>query len=214
MRSSQPSLAESAKKRIKRVTYDTAATLRDARRTYFEANGFPLDGGYDAKWVDFELGPIPVPFPNTDGRRRAVKVHDLHHVLTEYQTDIYGEAEISAWELGAGCGNMVAAWLLNLGGLALGMLMAPRRTWRAWVRGRQARSLYRRDLDELLTLRVGEVRRDLGLDRPRAPARIGDLALFFVYWQIGAWGSLALFPLTIVSAVIAGSALLVRKLAG
>ena len=41
-----------------------------------------------------------MPFPNSDARRRAVKVHDLHKVLTGYQTDIFGEVEISwvgAW---------------------------------------------------------------------------------------------------------------------
>jgi hypothetical protein len=54
------------------VQFDPTMTLADARRVYFEANGFPADGGYDAPWVDFELGPIPMPFPNTDGRRRAI----------------------------------------------------------------------------------------------------------------------------------------------
>jgi hypothetical protein len=213
MTSSPPSLAGSAKQRIKRVNYDAGATLADARRTYFEANGFAPDGGYEAKWVNFELGPIPVPFPNTDGRRRAVKIHDLHHVLTNYQTDIYGESEISAWELGAGCGSMIAAWLLNLGGLALGMLISPRRTWRAWIRGRQARTLYDRPLDDqLLGLRLGDVRTELGLDRPRAPARVSDALLFVLYWQIGAWSTLALLPLTILTALLAASASAVRRL--
>jgi len=147
--------------------------------------------------VDFELGPIPMPFPNSDARRRAVKVHDLHHVLTGYQTDIYGEAEISAWELAAGCADMVAAWGLNLGGMALGMLISPRRTWRAWVRGRQSGMLYRTRLDdELLNRKLGEVRSELGLDKPPRPASAGDALLFFVYWQVGAWTSLLSLPLT------------------
>jgi hypothetical protein len=206
---SEPTAAHN---RIRRVTYDLAATLREARTVYFEANGFPADGGYAAKWVDFELGPIPMPFPNSDARRRAVKVHDLHHVLTGYQTDIFGEAEISAWELGAGCGNMTAAWLLNLGGMALGMLIAPRRMWRAWLRGRQSQSLYRApSLDELLARRVGELRAACKLGDTLAPARTSDVLAFLLYWQIGAWGSLAILPLSIVSAVVAFGVGLVRK---
>jgi hypothetical protein len=193
---SSGSIAKSAQARIKKVHYDPESTLFEARRRYFEANGFPLDGGYEAKWVDFELGPIPMPFPNSDARRRAVRIHDLHHVLTGYQTDIYGEAEISAWELAAGCGDMVAAWGLNLGGMALGMMISPRRTWRAWVRGRQSGMLYRTRLDdEVLNRRLGDVRSELGLDKPPGPASAGDALLFFTYWQVGAWTSLLSLPL-------------------
>jgi hypothetical protein len=203
-----------AHERIRLVSYDPLATIREARSLYFDANGFPADGGYAAKWVDFELGPIPMPFPNSDGRRRAVKVHDLHHVLTGYQTDIVGETEISAWELGAGCGDMIAAWLLNLGGMALGMLIAPHRTWRAWVRGRQTKSLYRESItDEFLTRRVGDLRTACNMSQPASRARPSDFFLFFLYWQIGAWGSLAVLPLSIASAVVAFGAGRVRKFA-
>jgi len=192
--------AQSARKRIRSVNYDTGSSLAEARRLYFEANGFPADGGYEAAWVDFELGPVPLPFPNTNARRRAVKIHDLHHVLTGYRTDIFGEVEISAWELGAGCGSMVAAWVLNLGGMALGMLIAPRRTWQAWLHGRSAQSLYGEVCDEiLLARRVGDVRAKLRIDAP-TDARFWDVLLFFGYWQVGAWGSLALLPLCLVSA--------------
>jgi hypothetical protein len=191
-------IAKSAQARIRVVQYGPESTLLEARRLYFEANGFPLDGGYEAKWVDFELGPIPMPFPNSDGRRRAVKVHDLHHVLTGYQTDIHGEAEISAWELAAGCGDMVAAYLLNMGGMALGMMISPRRTWRAWVRGRQSGMLYRTRIDdELLQRKLRDVRSELRLDEQPGPASIGDALLFFAYWQVGAWTSLLTLPLTV-----------------
>jgi hypothetical protein len=204
-------IAASAAGRIRRVAYDPAGSLADARRVYFEANGFPPDGGYQAEWVDFALGPIPMPFPNTDGRRRAVVIHDLHHVLTGYATDIYGEAEISAWELAAGCKGMLAAWALDLGGMALGVLIAPRRTFRAWVRGRRSRTLYGVPLDAaLLDRTVGEVRGEMGVDQPPGPVTVGDALSFFLYWQVGAWGSLAVMPLAIVSASGAALAGLVR----
>lgn len=209
---SSRAIAGSAAARIRRVEYDPESDLASARALYFEANGFPADGGYDAEWVDFELGPIPMPFPNTDARRRAVKVHDLHHVLTGYQTDIHGECEISAWELAAGCRGMAAAWVLNFGGMALGVLIAPRRTFKAWVRGRRTRTLYDRAVDgALLARRVADVRAELGLDRRHEGARAGDVLWFLVYWQIGAWGSLALTPLSIVSALGAALVGLFRR---
>ena len=157
------------------TTYDAAEgmTLGEARDDYFRANGFGPDGGYDDAWVDFRLGPIPMPFPNTAGRKRAVRFHDLHHVLTGYATDLRGELEISAWELGSGCAGYLAAWQLNLGGLVAGLLACPRRTWRAFLRGRSSRNLYRGVAYDaaLLGRRVGEVRRELGLGSER---RVGD----------------------------------------
>src|SRR5262245_53782439 len=128
------------------VTYPETMTLREARRLYFEANGFGSTGGYDDAWVDFKLGPIPMPFPNTKARVRAVQYHDLNHILTEYGTDIVGEFEIAAWEIAAGCTGFGAAVALNLGGMAGGLFRCPGRTFAAFLRGRQDRTTYGDDM--------------------------------------------------------------------
>lgn len=157
---------------------DPSLTLAAARDEYFRVNDFGANGNYDAAWVDFKLGPIPMPFPNVPARRRAVRFHDLHHAVTGYGTDTLGEFEISAWEIGSGCGTTWVAWQLDLGGLVAGVMTIPRRTWRAFVRGRQSRNLFAADYEAVLGRRVGEVRRELGLDEPPAPARAVDVALF------------------------------------
>ena len=60
-----------------------------------------------------------------------------------------------------------------------GLVSVPRRTWRAFLRGRQSRNLYRAAYDEaLLSRRVEEVRRELGLERPLAAATARDVAAF------------------------------------
>ncbi|MEZ4230013.1 MAG: hypothetical protein R3B89_12630 [Polyangiaceae bacterium] len=157
--------------------YPRSATLAEARAQYFEDNHFGPEGGYNDAWVDFKLGPIPFPFPNTAARVRAVRYHDLHHVLTGYATDLQGEIEISAWEIGAGCKGFAAAWQLNLSAMGFGLFFSPRRTFRAFVRGRRSHSLYDQELQALLRRRVGDVADELGVDHPRAiePA---DLPLF------------------------------------
>jgi hypothetical protein len=140
------------------VQYPQEMSLRDARRLYFEANGFGDDGGYGDKWVDFKLGKVPFPIPNSTSRVRAVRFHDLHHVLTGYDTSTIGEFEISAWEIAAGCKGFAAAWALNLSGMFAGALVAPRRAFRAFVRGRRSRTLYGEPFEPLLEMTVREAR--------------------------------------------------------
>jgi hypothetical protein len=151
------------------LSYAVDLSLKAARDEYFVRNRFGSDGGYSAAWVDFKLGPVPFPFPNTQGRVAAVRFHDLHHVVTQYATDFLGELEISAWEIGAGCKGSAFAWQINLGGLAGGMLLAPRRTAAAFYRGLGSHSLYGEDYDALLKQTVGDVRERLGLTRPVVP---------------------------------------------
>lgn len=71
--------------------YAAALTLRDARGRYFAANGLG-EGGYQDARVRLALGPVRFAFPSTAGRVRAVRYHDLHHVVTGYATDWTGEA--------------------------------------------------------------------------------------------------------------------------
>src|SRR5690606_42048006 len=81
-------------------------------------------------------------FPNTAARVRAVSRHDLHHLVTGYDTDFLGEAEVAAWELASDCRDFRAAWVLNLLAMPIGMLRNPARVRRAFARGRSCQSLH------------------------------------------------------------------------
>jgi len=178
-----------------RTSYAPESTMRQARNRYFEVNHFGDDGGYGSAWVDFKLGSIPFPFPNTPARVKAVRFHDLHHVITAYDTDTLGEFEISAWELAAGCKSMVAAWMLNLMGLAAGLFAAPKRVFRAFVRGRHSRSLYGLDYEPLLDETVAAVRARMGTDATASSARLGDVLLFLLASGAGLTLGLVMVPL-------------------
>lgn len=189
--------------------YDDSLTLRDARRAYFDANGFGDSGGYDDAWVRFKVWVMPMAFPNTASRVRAVRFHDLHHVVTGYETTNEGESEIGAWEVASGCADHRAAWALNLGAMIMGLGIAPRAVFRAFVRGRHSRNLYREEYgDALLSRSVGEVRRELGLDGDAPAATARDVAAFGAWCVIGALVSL---PMGVaMPALGAGAALLAR----
>jgi hypothetical protein len=196
---------------------DPALPVVAARRIYFERADLPADGGYAARWVPLRIGPIPFAIPNTKARRRAVPLHDVHHLVTGYATDWPGEGEISAWELGAGCGSFGFAWAINLQGLVAGWVCGFGRTFRAFVRGRRSRSLYReldaagrRTLgDDVLQLPLGVLRERLLVGEAQLAPRAGD-RLVYAGWCVVAF----VFALVSLAPVVVPIALAVRWVVG
>jgi hypothetical protein len=183
------------------TAYDDAQSMGEARQRYFADNGF--DGSYDERWVKLKAGPIPLAFPNAAGRVRAVKLHDLHHIATGYQTTWTGEAEISAWEIASGCAHFGWAWYLNLSGLAIGVAIAPAAVFRAFVRGRHSRNLYHTEgefREPILRRSVGDVRRSLGLAGPPVAANAAD-RIAFALWTVAS-ALLAVAPLALLAFLI------------
>jgi hypothetical protein len=167
------------------ATYPDSLTLREARASFFAQNiaVFGADGGYSKKWVKMEIGPLPLYLPNSKGRLRAVQLHDLHHIATGYQTNLTGEAEIGAWEVGSGCGTFYHAWALNMGAFAIGLVIAPRRTFRAFVRGLHSDNLYHHGAydEAMLDHTVGSLRSRLRLHHPIQPNTTDTLR--FIAWS-------------------------------
>jgi hypothetical protein len=156
--------------------YPPEMTLGEARAKYFKLNNFGDDGGYSERWIKVKVWRFPIWLPNTAGRVSAVKLHDLHHVLTEYPTTWRGEAEISAWEIGSGGLNKYyAGWLLDVMNIAQGLVVNPRGMYRSFLRGRHNDNLYKLEFtDELLDHSVGEYRGLLNLESAGAPASHKD----------------------------------------
>lgn len=139
---------------------DHDPTTREARDAFLARFGLDLEG-YAAPDFPVHLGPfLTLRFPNPG----LLPYHDLHHVATGYPATVLGEAEISAFELRAGC-RVPLIVLLCCGAALIGLLRAPRRIARAWRRGRGARVIYgtRAPYEELLNLRVSELRRLMNL---------------------------------------------------
>src|SRR5581483_6546998 len=135
--------------------------LGDALLHHYAVHGLPPDGGESAVWFRVQLGPVTFHLPNPPSRKRAVLYHDVNHILTGYDTVFTrGEMDIAGFELGAGCGKFLFAWLINACMATLGMTIRPRAIVRAFRRGRQARSIYSdaRTRSELMTSTVSSLR--------------------------------------------------------
>jgi len=137
-------------------------SLREARDLYLEVNGFSADS-YTAPTFSFAMLGRTWTLPNSKARKRAIPLHDLHHVITGYNTDLRGEAEIGAWEIGAGCTNLFLYWI-NGNAVLFGGPLAPLRVWRAFRRGLKCRSLYKLGLDyeQLMEMSLEQAQRRTG----------------------------------------------------
>jgi hypothetical protein len=167
------------------LVYPPEMTLGNARARYFELNNFGSDGGYEDRWIKVKVWRFPIWLPNTAGRVRAVKLHDLHHVLTEYPTTWKGEAEISSWKIGTGgLDKYYAGWFLDIMNIAQGLVVNPVGVYRAFMRGRTNTNLFSLEFsDEILEHSVGEYRKYLKLDRDARLPSLGD-KVAFVGWII------------------------------
>jgi hypothetical protein len=91
-----------------------------------------------------------------------------------------------------------------------GAFLAPRRTFRAFVRGRASQNLYGESVEDLLGTSVADARRATGTDQPAPAAQPGDRVRFAGYVALGALvGSTllavacALLPLGLAAAAFA-----------
>jgi hypothetical protein len=138
-------------------------TLREARDRFYEAHGFPKDGGISKDyWSPIGCRDLKVYLPNFDWRKKAIPFHDLHHILAEYQFSPTGEFQIAAWEFAAGKYPNIFTTLFCIPLISLGAILIPKNQFRAFVRGKRSRTLYgTQSYEELLNKTVGEVRNEI-----------------------------------------------------
>lgn len=170
----------------------TDPTLAQAREAFFRASGFPAGGGYEAEQDEAVFGCLRYRVPNTPARAAVLPAHDLHHVLTGYPATWQGEALVSAWELAAGPGRPSYAWVIALWGLFTGLLGLPAQTFRAFLRGRGARSYFAQAPGPLeLSRPLLRVRESRGARDERGDSGRPAVALFadgvrFALWSLAA----------------------------
>ena len=171
--------------------YDPEGTIREALGAYFDTYGLGT-GGYDDPYHVIKLlGVLPLIVPNPPARKRALRRHDLNHVLTSYDAiGTAGEIDIAGFEIGAhgGCRDYWVAWGINLFFFAIGVLSRPRRLFRSFVSSRGAFNAYSLANVEgaFLDRRLREIRSELRIPDHAPNPSTGDRFFFFL------WGALSL----------------------
>jgi hypothetical protein len=151
-----------------------STTVGEALRLHYAASGLPDDGGRSAeRWV-LKLGPLTLTLRNFAWRRRALRHHDVHHLVTGYPCTPAGEMEMAAWEFAAGRFPNLLSTLFCLPLVGIGACVIPRRAFAAFTRGRRSKTLYASSSahDELMALPLRTVQsRLLSGDRHSLPLR-------------------------------------------
>ena len=161
-------------------------TLQDELATFYKRSGFGDVVGSRSLTVPVYTGCMLVPLPNIETRRRFLKYHDLHHLVTGYSVGRIGEGEVSAWELGTGSAfESPMLGVMNLIALSTGVVLEPKRMWRAFRRGCRSRNAYpeavRSDIDRGRWIDIEGLRKDILEIRPsigRAPLRAVEFGVY------------------------------------
>ncbi|MEO8098477.1 MAG: hypothetical protein ABI811_12310 [Acidobacteriota bacterium] len=129
---------------------------------------------------------MPVVVPNPPARKRALRRHDLNHVLGGYNAiGTSGEIDIAGFEIGArgGCREYWVAWGINLFFFALGAISRPKRLFGAFLRSRGALNAYSLASVEgaFLNRQLGDVRAELKIPES-IPAACAADRFFFLLW--------------------------------
>jgi hypothetical protein len=146
------------------------------------------DGGQSSSYVKVELTKkLFVYFPNFDARRKAVFKHDVHHILTGYTSTLKGETEIGAWEIASGCRHYWVAFILDLHGVMMGLLINPLGVYKAFVKGRRTKNLYDDALpdEQVMDTPIAEIRERLLLNNYSGKGNLIDMVLFLLLLLFG-----------------------------
>jgi ubiquinone biosynthesis protein Coq4 len=116
--------------------------------------------------------------PNISSRKKAVFLHDVHHLITGYESVIVGEFEIAGWEIASGCIKYWFAYFINSPGLLMGVFLAPKKTMTGFKRGCRSSNLYLLGLDfEVINkTTIGELKKQVGIDiQPETPYTLQEV---------------------------------------
>ncbi|MEM7224377.1 MAG: Coq4 family protein [Pseudomonadota bacterium] len=173
--------------------------MRDARSLFLAANGLSPDRDTHTNWWNCRFGPLRLVFYNFAWRRRAIRHHDLHHIITGYRCTLAGEIQTAAWEFAAGRFPHWGATAFCLPLVLLGTVWQPKKTYAAFARGRRSRSLYGVPITErLLDSNVAVLRRRCLPQRESSGSATDKLAFGLLVAQAA---TIVLGPLLVVALV-------------
>ncbi len=117
-------------------------TTKEALIGFYKFNKLNLVEDFKSHCVRVYIGCILAPVPNVKARKKYLKFHDMHHIMTGYGIGRIGESEVSAWELGSKSCKKPLISIMNLFALSTGYVLDRKRVTTAYWRGCRSKNLY------------------------------------------------------------------------
>lgn len=166
--------------------YNNILPLHEALNIFYADHNLGKDGGINKAWAKIKVGKFYIPFPNTKARKKVLVFHDIHHIVTGYDSTWKGEVSIGTWEIATGCGKNYMAWILNLYAMAVGLFLYPKAVFNAFIRGKRTRNLYHDSLSpkEASEMQIKDIEERLLLNKSNnEPANFKEI-FSFIMWSI------------------------------
>ncbi len=109
-------------------------TILEELETYWKERNLPQDGGKNEKLNKAQIGSFSFRYPNLNGK--ALLLHDINHLITDFPTTWKGEFQVSAWEMASGARKGFPLTLIYPVSLVLiGLIIYPREVLSAYKYG-------------------------------------------------------------------------------
>ena len=119
---------------------------------------------YQENWIKGKILGIKIPLFPVYHDKNTLRHHDALHVITGYGTDLKGELELVAWELGSnGCGNNFLRILHRLYFLPFCILMHPIACFKSFRRGKRCQTFYHIPIQKLLACDLKDIQKRMEL---------------------------------------------------
>ncbi|MFN0276867.1 MAG: hypothetical protein ACKVPJ_14055 [Chitinophagales bacterium] len=186
------------------------STPRELLPGFYKQYQLGEDGGQSSAFVKVEMTKsFYIYIPNFDARRKAVLKHDIHHLVTGYESLLLGETEIATWEIASGCKKYWAAFYINMFGFMLGLVINLKGVFREFRKGRRTKNLYHDTRIEAywLDVKIADIRKHLLLDSyQQTRVTAGDVLHFTFIIICGIFLQLTailLIPIILVTTLVA-----------
>lgn len=159
--------------------------VEQALNNFYDQHGYGEQGGINKKWDNIKFGPLALPLPNLESRRKNIYLHDIHHLVTNYDTTWLGESSVSSWEIAAGgWNNLLFPWFLSLWAMAVGVMLYPGRSYQAFRAGLLMNNALTGQLskEEMLSLNLDNLRNRLQRSEPRKKSYFWWAGLSLLIW--------------------------------
>jgi hypothetical protein len=156
-------------------------TLQQSLQIFYDENNFGEEGGIKEDWVWLKFRYFSIPIPNFEQRKSNVWKHDILHILLGYDTSWKGETSVAGWTLGSGgWGNILIAWFLDISAFGIGLIIFPKSTYKAFIRGRYSLSPHLLGIakEKLFCSDIEKLKQDFEFGRMNFKANLKDKLVF------------------------------------